>query len=107
MANSIGLERSRLKIPMMDFASITYLPEIKSKSYSNCEITLTKDFTFPIEFNEICTVFIIENLLCYYLVIMIVKVFFGKVKYQYMTKAIKEKNEKSGITQSWLQGKRI
>ena len=35
---SIGLERSRLKIPMMDFASITYLPEIKSKSYSYCVI---------------------------------------------------------------------
>lgn len=29
------LERSRLKIPMMDFASMTYLPEIRSKSYSN------------------------------------------------------------------------
>jgi len=29
MARSIGLERSRLKIPMMDFASMTYLPEIK------------------------------------------------------------------------------
>ncbi len=32
MARSIGLERSRLKIPIIDFASITYLPEIKSKS---------------------------------------------------------------------------
>ena len=41
--------RDRLKIPMMDFASITYLPEIKSKSYSYCVIALTNDFTLSIE----------------------------------------------------------
>ena len=35
IAKSIGLDKSKLKIPMMDFASMTYLPEIKSKSYSN------------------------------------------------------------------------
>ena len=35
IANSIGLDKSRLKIPMIDFASITYLPDIKSKSKSN------------------------------------------------------------------------
>ena len=29
---SIGLDKSKEKIPMMDFASITYLPETKSKS---------------------------------------------------------------------------
>ena len=39
---SIGLERSRLKMPIMDFASITYLPDTKSKSTSN----LVKSFHF-------------------------------------------------------------
>ena len=29
---SIGLDKSRLKIPMIDFASITYLPDTRSKS---------------------------------------------------------------------------
>ena len=38
---SIGLERSREKIPIMDFASITYLPETRSKSESN----LVRSFT--------------------------------------------------------------
>ena len=32
---SIGLDKSRLKIPMIDFASITYLPDTRSKSTSN------------------------------------------------------------------------
>lgn len=35
IASSIGLERSRLKIPIIDLASMTYLPDIKSKSKSN------------------------------------------------------------------------
>ena len=47
----------------MDFASITYLPEIKSKSNSNWVIALTKDFTLSMEFKEIYTVFMIKNLL--------------------------------------------
>ena len=29
---SIGLDKSKLKIPMIDLASITYLPDTKSKS---------------------------------------------------------------------------
>ena len=58
MLRSIGLERSRLKIPMMDLASITYLPDTKSKSLSYFVISFTKDFTLSIEFNEICTVYI-------------------------------------------------
>ena len=53
-----GLERSRLKIPMIDLASITYLPDTKSKSLSYLVIVLTNDLTLSIEFNEICTVFI-------------------------------------------------
>ena len=32
IASSIGLERSKLKIPIIDLASMTYLPDIKSKS---------------------------------------------------------------------------
>ena len=40
MTNSIGLDKSSEKIPMMDFASITYLPETKSKSNSNCVIAI-------------------------------------------------------------------
>ena len=63
IARSIGLDKSKLKIPMMDFASMTYLPEIISKSYSYCVIALTKDFTLSIELREICTVFMIKNLL--------------------------------------------
>ena len=35
IARSMGLDRSRLNMPMMDFASMTYLPEIRSKSLSN------------------------------------------------------------------------
>ena len=54
----IGLDKSKLKIPMMDLASMTYLPETKSKSLLNFEISFTKDFTLSIEFNEIKTVFI-------------------------------------------------
>ena len=57
----VSLERSRLKIPMMDFASITYLPDTKSKSLSYFVIVLTNDLTLSIEFNEICTVFILKT----------------------------------------------
>jgi hypothetical protein len=57
MFKSIGLERSSEKIPMIDLASITYLPDTRSKSTSNFVISLTNDFTLSIEFNEICTVF--------------------------------------------------
>ena len=39
-------------------ASITYLPDTKSKSLSYFVIVLTNDLTLSIEFNEICTVFI-------------------------------------------------
>lgn len=39
------------------FASITYLPDTRSKSKSNLEMSLTKDFTLSIELREICTVF--------------------------------------------------
>ena len=57
---SIGLERSKLKIPIIDLASITYLPDTKSKSLSYFVISFTNDFTLSIEFKEICTVFIIK-----------------------------------------------
>ena len=55
MVRSIGLERSKLKIPMIDLASITYLPEMRSKSKSYWLIVFTKDLTFSIEFKEITT----------------------------------------------------
>lgn len=58
MFKSIGLDKSRLKIPMIDFASMTYLPDTRSKSLSNFVISFTNDFTLLIEFKEICTVFI-------------------------------------------------
>ena len=54
---SIGLDKSKLKIPMIDFASMTYLPDTKSKSTSNLVRSFTKDFTLSIEFKEIRTVF--------------------------------------------------
>ena len=47
---------SRLKIPMMDFASITYLPDTKSKSQSNLLISFTNAFTLSMEFSEILAV---------------------------------------------------
>ncbi len=50
---------------MMDFASITYLPDTRSKSKSNLEMSLTKDFTLSIELREICTVFHVCNPPCY------------------------------------------
>ena len=40
---------------MIDFASITYLPEIRSKSQSNLVTSLTNDLTLSIEFREILT----------------------------------------------------
>jgi len=40
----------------MDFASITYLPETRSKSESNLVRSFTKDLTLSIEFKEIFTV---------------------------------------------------
>ena len=51
--NSIGFDRSRLNIPIIDLASITYLPDTKSKSTSNLVISLTNDFTLSIELSEI------------------------------------------------------
>ena len=53
---SIGLDKSKLKIPMIDFASMTYLPDTKSKSTSNLVRSFTKDFTLSIELKEIRTV---------------------------------------------------
>ena len=59
MFRSIGLDKSRLKIPMIDLASITYLPDTKSKSQSNLLISLTNAFTLSIELSEIFTVLIL------------------------------------------------
>jgi hypothetical protein len=78
----MDLERSRLKIPIIDFASITYLPDTKSKSLSNLEISLTKDLTFSMEFNEICTVFIDKPPFVFQLSKLILKVYDIKVKEQ-------------------------
>ena len=56
---SIGLDKSRLKIPMIDLASITYLPDTRSKSQSNLLISFTNAFTLSIELSEIFAVFIV------------------------------------------------
>ena len=66
MFKSMGLDRSRLKMPMMDFASITYLPDTRSKSTSNLDKSFTKDLTLSMEFNEIRTVLIRGTLLVVY-----------------------------------------
>lgn len=42
MFKSMGLDRSRLKMPMMDFASMTYLPDTRSKSTSNLDKSLQR-----------------------------------------------------------------
>ena len=60
------LGQIQLKIPIIDFASITYLPDTKSKSQSNFEISFTKDFTLSIEFKQICTDFIGHTLLGFF-----------------------------------------
>ena len=75
---SIGLERSRLKIPMMDFASMTYLPETRSKSVSNLVRSFTKDFTLSMEFKEILTVFmsVFLPIFEYFLILVIKKPIF-------------------------------
>ena len=75
---SIGLERSRLKIPMMDFASMTYLPETRSKSVSNLVRSFTKDFTLSMEFKEIVTVFmsVFLPIFEYFLILVIKKPIF-------------------------------
>ena len=48
----------KIKAENTHLASITYLPDTKSKSLSYFVIVLTNDLTLSIEFNEICTVFI-------------------------------------------------
>ena len=53
MFRSIGLERSRLKMPMMDLASTTYLPDTRSKSVLNLVRSLTKLFTLSMELRDI------------------------------------------------------
>ena len=58
------LGQIRLKIPIIDFASMTYLPETRSKSTSNLAKSFTKDLTLSMEFNEILTVFIGSPSLC-------------------------------------------
>ena len=58
MFRSIALERSRLKIPIIDFASITYLPDTRSKSVLKFVTSFTNALTLSIEFKEIFTVFI-------------------------------------------------
>ncbi len=58
MHNSIGCDKSRLKIPMMDFASTIYLLERRSKSQSKREISFTKDLTLSMVSKEIITVVI-------------------------------------------------
>jgi hypothetical protein len=67
-------------MPIMDLASITYLPDTKSKSKSNFVISFTNDFTLSIEFSDICTVFIDNP--PYYGVIYraILQIIDGKVK---------------------------
>ena len=52
MFKVIGLDKSKLKIPMIDFASITYLPDTRSKSESNLLISFTNDFTLSIELKK-------------------------------------------------------
>ena len=47
----IGLFRSRLKIPIIDLASITYLPDSKSMSKLKPATISTKSFTSLIELN--------------------------------------------------------
>ena len=72
MFRSIGLDKSKLKMPMIDLASITYLPDTKSKSQSNLLISFTNAFTLSIEFSEILTVFIEITSLEYLLVVFTV-----------------------------------
>ena len=47
---------------MMDLASITYLPDTKSKSQSNLLISLTNAFTLSMELSEIFKVFSFDDL---------------------------------------------
>ena len=59
---SIGLDKSRLKIPMIDLASITYLPDTRSKSQSNLLISFTNAFTFLLDLNHFCcTIFVAKH----------------------------------------------
>ena len=59
----IGLDKSKLKIPMIDFASTTYLPDVKSTSKSYLLTIFTKSFTSLIELSNKSNVFIILFLL--------------------------------------------
>ncbi len=48
-----GLVRSRLKIPMIDFAFTIYLPEERSISDLKCAIVFANAFTSAMESREI------------------------------------------------------
>jgi hypothetical protein len=49
----IGFERLRLKIPIIDFASTTYLPDVRSTSKSYLDTRFTKSFTsFSIDYKK-------------------------------------------------------
>ena len=54
----IGFDKFRLKIPIIDFASTTYLPEVKSTSKSYFETMFTNSFTSLIELSIKLNVFI-------------------------------------------------
>ena len=54
----MGFERSRLKIPIMDFASTIYRPDERSTSKSYLLTMLTKSFTSFMDFSRILNVFI-------------------------------------------------
>lgn len=62
------LDKSRLNIPIIDLASITYLPDTRSKSTLNFAKSFTKDLTLSIEFKEIRTVFAEKPLLLLYVI---------------------------------------
>ena len=59
----MGFVRSRLKIPIIDFASTTYLSEIKSISKSYLATIFTKFLTSLIEASETFKVYNMFNIL--------------------------------------------
>src|SRR5699024_387424 len=113
MFRSMGLARSRLKIPIMDFASITYLPDTRSKSKSNLESSFTKDFTLSMEFKDICTFFMIVTSLTDFHDMNILPSIPGKVKrnrgtitekkQRSLTDEYKSCAAQSGVQSKWIR----
>ena len=77
-----GWLKSRLKIPIIDLASIIYFPEIKENSPSYLEITFTNSFTFLTESknNLISSIVSLFSAIIFFQIFKIIWFFYENIK---------------------------